>query len=376
MFDNFLAVLLPGFNLIDFQLQAESLLITARPTASSSPCPRCQIPSGRIPSYYTRHPKDLPLAGFAVGLVLQVRRFRCLNPACQTMTFVERLPQLVAPNAQRTIRLSLSLQALALALGGEAGAPYAAKSAIAISPDSLLRLLKQTTLPPRPTPRVLAVDDFALRKGHRYGTLLVDGETHRPVELLEDRTANTLAQWLRQHPGIEIITRDRSTEYAGGASEGAPTAIQIADRWHWLTNWREALERGLDRLRPQLQNVLTLSGVMPESALTPISIYERERRRGTKDQMIQQTRRTQRYEVYRQVKDLQKQGYNLRQVAGQLKLGLRRVRRYFASEQFPEQARPVRVKSILDPYAAYLQQRWDSGCHNNRQLWQEIQAQG
>lgn len=376
MFDNFLAVFLPGFNLIDFQLQAQTLLITARPAASTSPCPRCNIPSARIHSYYTRRPKDLPLAGFAVGLFLQVRRFRCLNPACQAATFAERLPQLIAPTAQRTIRLTLNLHSLALALGGEAGTRYAAKGAIVVSPDTLLRLLKQTKLPERPTPRVLAVDDFALRKGHRYGTLLVDGETHHPIELLEDRTADTLAQWLRQHPGVEIITRDRSTEYARGASEGAPAAIQLADRWHLLTNWREALERGLERLRPHLQNTLTLPGVVPESELPPISVYERQRRRGTKDQMVQQTRRTQRYEIYRRVKDLQKQGYNLRQVARELKLGLRRVRRYFTSEQFPEQARPPRAKSILDPYAAYLQQRWDSGCHNNRQLWHEIQAQG
>jgi transposase len=117
MFDNFLAVLLPGFTLIDFQLQAETLLITARPATSSSPCPRCNIPSARVHSYYTRRPKDLPLAGFAVGLFLQVRRFRCLNPACQAATFAERLPQLVAPTAQRTTRLTLSLHSLALALG-------------------------------------------------------------------------------------------------------------------------------------------------------------------------------------------------------------------------------------------------------------------
>ncbi len=119
MFDNFLAVFLPGFNLIDFQLQAETLLITTRPAALSSACPRCNIPSRRVHSYYTRRPKDLPLAGLAVGLFLQVRRFRCLNPACQTATFAEGLPQLIAPTAQRTRRLNLSLHSLALALGGK-----------------------------------------------------------------------------------------------------------------------------------------------------------------------------------------------------------------------------------------------------------------
>jgi len=363
---------------MDFKLQAKTLLITAQAASLTSVCPNCNNASERVHSNYSRSPKDLPLAGFALGLVLHVRRFRCVNPSCDRATFAERLPELVAPAARRTARLSLNLQNLALALGGEAGARYAAKTGIAVSPDSLLRLLKQTILPNRPTPRVLAVDDFALRKGHVYGTILVDGETHQPVDLLADRTADTLAEWLRHHPEVEIITRDRSTEYIRGASEGAPGAIQIADRWHLLTNLREALERVLDRLRPALQKTLILSS--SESALAgqlaPLSIYDREIRRGTKDQLTQHNRRTRRYEIYQQVKELQQKGYNLRQVARELNLGLRRVRRYFASQAFPEQARPARAKSILDPYVAALQQEWDRGCHTNSQLWHHLQQLG
>jgi transposase len=143
---------------------------------------------------------------------------------------------------------------------------------------------------------VLGLDDFALCRGRIYGTILVDGETHRVVDLLPERTAQTVTLWLQNHPGVEIITRDRSTEYARGATEGAPNAIQVADRWHVLGNLREALERLLDRLRPQLQ--ASTREPADESVTKPISIYERDRRRGTLDQVRQQASRRQRYARY------------------------------------------------------------------------------
>jgi transposase len=225
-------------------------------------------------------------------------------------------------------------------------------------------------LPVQATPRVLGVDDFALRKGRRYGTLLVDGENHRPVDLLPDRTSKTLENWLRAHPGVEVITRDRSKEYAMGVSQGAPLATQIADRWHLLVNWRETLERMLDRLRPQIANSL-LSG--PE-AISP-TLYDRAQRRGTQDQAQQQASRARKYALYMQVKALQSQGSNISQIARQLNISRHTVRKYRASDSFPE-SKSARQKSMLDPYVHYLHARWNEGCHSSQQLWQEIQAQG
>lgn len=183
------------------------------------------------------------------------------------------------------------------------------------------------------------------------------------------RTTEGLADWLQAHPDVQVITRDRSTEYARGASQGAPTAIQVADRWHLLANFREAFERLLDRLRPQLVEYSA-------SGRLPTTLYDRSRRRGTLDQAQQQASRARRYERYAQVKALQAHGLNILQIAKQLHLCRQTVRKYMASQTFPDIQRPKRQKSILDPYAAYLQARWDEGCHDSRRLWREIREQG
>ncbi len=194
-----LAFLLPGLTILDLHTQADTVVLTARAMHPAAPCPHCTTESTRVHSYYTRSPRDLPIAGFTVRLLLHVRRWRCRNAACSSSTFSEPLPDLVAPAAQRTLRLTTTLQGLGLALGGEAGARQSYRQAMATSPDTLLRLTRQITIPHRHTPRVLAVDDFAFRKGGTYGTLLVDGEDHTPVELLPERSATALEHWLYTH---------------------------------------------------------------------------------------------------------------------------------------------------------------------------------
>lgn len=203
----------------------------------------------------------------------------------------------------------------------------------------------------------------------------MDGESHRPVDLLPNRTAEGVAAWLQTHPGVEVITRDRSTEYARGVSQGAPDAVQVADRWHVLVNLREAMERMLDRCRPQLMNDndILLPTDYPDA---PLSSYDRSRRRGTKDQAQQQSSRARRHTRYIQVKALQAQGRNILQIARDLNLSRQTVRTYVASDVFPEIARPPRRKGLLDPYVPYLQARWDAGCQESKQLWRELRERG
>jgi transposase len=260
--------------------------------------------------------------------------------------------------------LGAILESIAVVLSGQAGSRLAEQLAMPVSADTLLRRAKKKA-PMPPTPRVLGVDDFAFRRGHTYGTILIDLETHQPVDLLEDRTAETFAEWLRQHPGVEIISRDRSKEYLRGATDGAPQAQQIIDRWHLLKNLREAIERFLSHTQ------------MPEDASEAIGLAETPRQKRTSGERVRsEGSREQRLALYQQVNALYQQGGSILGIARQLHIGHRRVRKFVRSPSFPEWGKPARTRSAIDPYRPYLQERWQQGCQETGQLWQEVQERG
>jgi transposase len=357
---------------------AAQITLLVRATQTSVSCPLCALPARRIHSRYTRTLADLPWADYRVRLQLCVRKWFCGNRACRRRIFTERLPTITAPWARRTRRLAQRLVAVGLALGGKAGVSLRQHWGLAVSRNTLLRLLRRQPAPSFPTPTVLGVDDCALRKRQTYGTILVDLERRQPVALLPDRTADTVTQWLREHPGVEVITRDRSQAYAEGARHGAPAAIQVADRFHLIQNLAEALTqvftthgRALDAVNATgRQQPIPLPDGTSAVPVPPPPTPPAEQARAAQCAARRQA-------VYEEVWTLHRQGWGTTAIAAQVGRSCRTIARYLQTPTWPvQQHRRHYGRSIVNPYQAYLLERWNAGCHTAIQLFQEIQARG
>lgn len=366
-----LPLALAGFNIIEVQATASSIQVIASSTATSASCPTCSTMSTRRHGWYIRHPQDLPSDGKSVTLCLKVRRFLCVNSSCPQRTFVERLADWLPAYAQFTLRLNTLIRQIGTEVGGEAGRRILRYFNLAVSGDTVLRRVRETDATDRTTPRVVGIDDWAIKKGRTYGTIIVDLEAHRVVDLLPDRTASTLEQWLQLHPGIEIAARDRSTEYAAGIQAGCPLATQVADRWHLLVNLRQVAERVLMPIYPQLEPL----SIPPEQAHLFSQLRAPFPRAATDHRRVAVSRERN-LEQYEHIQELRQKGFSIRQIARLLKLHRATVTKYYSAETFPERKPVGRAKSMLDPYVSYLDERRRAGCENAMQLWREIREQG
>jgi transposase len=378
-----LALLPPGN---EFQLDAverdegrRALTLVVTSTARTSVCPDCHHPSRRSRSRYWRTLTDLPWAEYTVQVRVRLRKWQCGTTDCQRRVFCERLPLVTCPYWRRTVRLAARHHRLAVTLGGAPGARLSESLGCPVSRNTLLRLLRRTPGPALPTPRVLGVDDWAYRKGQRYGTVLIDLDRRTPIALLADREASTLTQWLQSHPGVAVICRDRAGAYAEGARDGAPEAVQVADRFHLLRNVADAVQQVFDQHRKGLKSVQVepptpvASGEAPGAsegpkgqARTPLPVSVLP---GAAVGTPPSPPRSERYE---QVCRLAQQGWPYTAIAKAVGLHRKTVSLYVRGVF--SHRRPSR--SILDPYKPYLLARWNAGHWTGTHLWQEIQQQG
>jgi transposase len=338
--------------------------VLARTCAREAACPGCGVVSRRVHSRYERKLADTASGGLEVLIHLQARRFSCRNGACVKATFAEQVPGLTVRYGRRTCGLDGVLQAVAMALGGRAGARLSGRLACSASRSTLLRLIRAAPDPPGGTPLVLGVDDFALRKGHVYGTVLVNIETRRPIDILPERSAESFRAWLDAHPGAEIICRDRGGCYAEGATEGAPLATQVADRWHLWHNLAGAVERAAARHRSCLQEP------PPQPEPGPLA----EETAPAPDGGLATRTRARHAEVHAALA----RGLTITEISRTLQLERKTVRRY-ATAATPDQlisgARLTRP-GLLGPHQAYLRQRWDEGIRSTGRLHQELRERG
>jgi transposase len=354
-------------------------ILVAKTINSIALCPKCHQPSSRIHSRYQRTVADLPCLGVSVQLQLLTRRFFCINKTCVRRIFCERLPRVVAAYGRQTVRLNDALLLVGMMLGGQAGAKLAMGLGMPQSPDTILRRIHQSRLAVNATPRVLGVDDWAWRKGRRYGTILVDLERHRLIELLPDREASTLTNWLSVHPGVEVVTRDRSKAYESGIRQGAPMAIQVADRFHLLQNLAETLAEAFGTHSQALKTVgatHSLSAVISSESTAVVPVLPPQPL--PKEQRIAQERRSRREADYKKVWELHRSGWLVPAIARQVGIGRTTVFRYLRSSTFPERQgrRDCGRSRLLDPYKDYVLERWNNGCHDTLHLFGEIKERG
>ena len=294
--------------------------ITVRAASPTAPCPCCGTISKRVQSHYTRTLRDLPASGRPVELIVRVRRFFCQQSTCLRKIFAERFPSLTLPRVKFTLRLQETLQEMGFALGGEAGARLGRHLSIPGSPDTLLRLVKLTKLPPASSARVVGIDDWSWKRRLRYGTFICDLERGRPIDVLADRSVETVSIWFENHPSVEIVSRDRSSEYAAAIRKGAPQALQVADRWHIVKNLSESVSTLLARCRAEIRRGLQAQPIPEQERGDKEPALQEERcpPGSRSDEQARVARRAQKLDRYTQVIELHDQGLTAVEIASRI----------------------------------------------------------
>jgi transposase len=361
-----------GLEMTEVRETANEVVVCVTSQRESSPCPQCSISSSALHSFYHRHPQDLPCVGRPIRLVLTVRKFFCRNPNCPRKVFTERLPDFIEASSRLTMRLRTGIQEIGFETSGKGGERLSDKLGMPVSDVTVLWSLFLVPLPEIGPVHVVGVDDWSWRRGQRFGTILVNLETHKIVGLLPDREAESTSLWLTEHPEVDIVSRDRGLVYLDAATSGAPQATQVVDRWHLISNLGDAVEDFLIRAHIRLEDGKA-EPLMQQVEDKPLSSFSAT----PSSQRKSQARLLRKWKLYQRVQELHANGMSLRKIGEELGLARNTVRKYF--RQAPEPPRPTPRplrESRLDPYENYLLQRWSQGVRNAAQLFREIRERG
>jgi transposase len=405
----------PESRLVDCALDVDRLTAHLAITTPTAACPLCGSDACKIHSRYIRRLADLPCSGRAVQLRLTVRRFSCPLPECPRRLFAERLPGFAEPHARTTARLRQAHESIGYALGGEAGSRLTIRLSMATSPDTLLRRVKQIKDGAAPSPRFVGIDDWAWCKGQRYGTIVVDLERGEIVDRLPDREAETVKKWLGEHPGVELVSRDRWAAYAQASAEAAPKAQQVADRWHLLKNLREAIERLFERQSTVIGEALKAAQTPTQPACSPVVTVTAEAQPTAAPSppvppsepgpmtvepgppgpvepsspappsepasesprlQVQRSKRQRRAGRFEEVHQRHRQGHSERRIARELGMSRKTVRRYLRRQSCPDWMPGRPRRSQVDAHREWIDARLAEGLTNVVELHRQLTERG
>ena len=330
-----------------------SLLIYASTCQSSSYCPVCRKKSTRIHSKYNRELSDLPVSGKAVRIKLMARKYFCENYSCPRKVFTERFANEICPHGRRLIRSNHLLCKMALELGGNKGATISQLVGLPISSSTILRILRKLDIPEKTmTSGIIGVDDWAFKKGNAYGTIIVDLKNNEVIDLLPDRSPDTLIKWLQSHPEVQIVSRDRYGPYASAIKQGAPQAVQVADRFHLLLNLGEATKRMFQSEGKILKEAFNLYNNPPTSELMDKNRQHKKESLPEITEYSQANINPKRQHKFDNVKQLHEKGYSLKAIARTVKSHRHTVKKYINLEKLPK--KQSRLSTNFDAFQAFL----------------------
>ncbi|MCW3789689.1 ISL3 family transposase [Plebeiibacterium sediminum] len=328
---------IPQLNIKRVTSENDNIQIYASIKSKKAQCPTCNKYSNSIHDNYERNLTDLPILNSKTEIILRTRKFKCKNAQCHQKVFSEQIP-FVAKYARRTKRVSNKLDTLSIELTSKQGSMLSEEFRIKVSPSTITRMAHKQPLPPIKQPKILGVDDWAYRKGVSYGTILIDMETSKPIDVLESREGDDLKDWLKKYKDIKVVTRDRASAYCAAITEICPNTVQVADRFHLLMNLSDALDKYFKFLNPKINELIkSKTNELLDNTINKTSIQNNtfKIQKIDTDKCVSKTKIDQREVIFKKLKELQEQNVAIKKISRDLGISRGTVRSYFQYTTLP-----------------------------------------